>query len=344
MEKILRKWSLLAAAAFALLLSVLMPVCADAASAPGTPYLESVKLAAYNAARIEWQEVSGATAYQVYCRVNGGPYTWVRTTTSNAIVHKKLRGGATYYYKVRALKGNKKGAFSRSLPLLTISTSKPALTASVDRTRVTLKWKAVKNATGYAVYRKTSKGKNILVKSTKKLTYESSGLDLYTRYTFIVRPYRVNNGRRFYGKGASIAAVTSRTGYFMDLLKPYETSTPMFQAYKNYSDKTFYMAGDPYTHGMLLETIGYAVYNLHGRYKKLTLTIGSVDHTVNPQRNRYICFYGDDVLLKKLFIKGTALPASYTVNLTGVTKFKIAEEGTGVLGGTTGLADILISR
>ena len=344
MKKIFEKMFPATLLVFLLLLSVLLPVQANAAE-PAAPYLESVKLVAADASRVEWQPVRGAEAYQVYCRVNGGPYTFVKTTTSTAIVHKKLKGGATYYYKVRAVSAdNKKSGYSRSLPLLTISAARPDLTASVSGVQVTLKWKAVKNAAGYAVYRKTSSGEYKLVKSTQELIYKPSGLDLYTRYVFTVRPYRINDGRRFYGTAASVIAVTEKSGYFMDMFKPYETSTPMFMAYKNYANKTFYMCDDPYTHGMILETTGYAVYNLHSRYKKLSLTIGIVDGSVNPGRNRYIAFYGDDVLLKKLYIKGGSLPAAYTVNLTGITKFKIAEEGTGTLGGTTGLANIIISK
>ena len=302
---------------------------------PDRPYLESVSLAAVDASRIEWERVSGATAYQVYYRVNGGPYHWLRTTTSNAVVHKKIQGGSIYYYRVRALHGSTAGEFSSALPLVTLSRAKPSLTASVSGTQAIVRWKAIKYASGYAIYRKTSNGYK-LVLTTKELYYKPAGLDIYTRYSIIVRPYRVENGKRFFGTAASVAVVTARTGYLTDMMSPYNSSQC-----NDHSEDLFYMGGDGYTHGFTLGYNSYAFYNLHARYKTLSLIIGIDDDDWQMDENRTVYFYGDGRLIRAITIKGNTMPKTYQISVMDVVQLKISTDQGGRY---TGFAEIRVSK
>lgn len=62
---------------------------------------------------IKWNKASRAKKYQVYRATSKkGKYTKIATTTRPNYLNSKLKKGKKYYYKVRAINGSKKGAFS----------------------------------------------------------------------------------------------------------------------------------------------------------------------------------------------------------------------------------------
>ena len=77
-----------------------------------------------------------------------------------------------------------------------IKTVKPAKKA------LTVKWKAVTNASGYQVYYKASGKKAVIktVKGAKKLTLKLTGLKKKAKYTVKVRAYKTASGKTTYGK------------------------------------------------------------------------------------------------------------------------------------------------
>ena len=77
-----------------------------------------------------------------------------------------------------------------------IKTVKPAKKA------LTVKWKAVANASGYQVYYKASGKKAVIktVKGAKKLTLKLTGLKKKAKYTVKVRAYKTASGKTTYGK------------------------------------------------------------------------------------------------------------------------------------------------
>ncbi len=86
-----------------------------------------------------------------------------------------------------------------------IKTVKPAKKA------LTIKWKAVANASGYQVYYKTSGKKAVVktVKGAKKLTLKLTVLKKKAKYTVKVRAYKTASGKTTYGKWS--AAKKART-------------------------------------------------------------------------------------------------------------------------------------
>lgn len=68
--------------------------------------------------KISWKKVSGATSYQVYRAVPGKSYAKIKTTKSISCTDTKK---GEFYYKVRAVRGSSKGAFSSAVPICTVS-------------------------------------------------------------------------------------------------------------------------------------------------------------------------------------------------------------------------------
>lgn len=66
--------------------------------------------------KISWKKVSRATAYQVYRAAPGKSYAKIKTTKSISFTDTKK---GEYYYKVRAVRGSRKGAFSSAVPIYT---------------------------------------------------------------------------------------------------------------------------------------------------------------------------------------------------------------------------------
>ncbi len=123
----------------ALLLSIMMliaaavtPVCVQAAS---VGKVSSLKATAYSqSVKLSWKRVSGATGYQVYYSVYKSKNYKKAKTISNGLTTSatvnKLKSSKTYYFKVRATKGSKKGSFSKVVSAKTQKSFKSKLLSS----------------------------------------------------------------------------------------------------------------------------------------------------------------------------------------------------------------------
>lgn len=64
--------------------------------------------------KVTWKKVTGAKKYQVYrATKKSGKYTKIKTTAKTSYTNKKLKNGKHYFYKVRAINGSTKSAFSK---------------------------------------------------------------------------------------------------------------------------------------------------------------------------------------------------------------------------------------
>lgn len=71
------------------------------------------KASGYEAVKVSWAKVSGAKKYEIYrASSKSGEYKKIATTEKLSYSDKKINQNKTYYYKVRAVSGNKKGKFS----------------------------------------------------------------------------------------------------------------------------------------------------------------------------------------------------------------------------------------
>ena len=163
----------------------------------------------YNSNKLSWNKVTGSSGYEVLRATSKtGTYKSVKTITSGSTVSytdKSLATGTTYYYKVRAYRTvDKKKVYSS---YSSVVSAKPVLkTPSVKLTsgskKATIKWEKISGASGYEVYRATSKsGKYSKIKTITKnstVSYVNSSLTKNKTYYYKIRAYRTVNGKKIY--------------------------------------------------------------------------------------------------------------------------------------------------
>ena len=155
--------------------------------------------------------MSGASGYQVYRATSkSGKYSLVKTTTSTSFTDGKKTTGSTYYYKIRAYRtvSGKKiyGSFSDIVSVKLIpNTVKGVKASSASYSSLKISWSKVSDASGYQVYRATSKnGKYTLVKTTTGTSYTDTKRTTGTTYYYKIRAYKTVNGKKVYGSFSSV--------------------------------------------------------------------------------------------------------------------------------------------
>ncbi len=176
-------------------------------------YLKAVS-ASYNSVELTWNEIAGATAYEVQ-RYDGGSYKKIEGADASfdhstegyiSYVNEGLTPGVTRYYRIRAYDGEssnpeKTGTYSNYRYLKPV----PAVPGSVvlqrtSATSINLSWSAVEGATGYEVWRAASlNGRYYAIASTDKLTYDNIGLYASKLYYYKVIAYTKVGTAKVYG-------------------------------------------------------------------------------------------------------------------------------------------------
>lgn len=165
--------------------------------------------AGYNALRLTWTAVSGATNYEIYrATSSAGAYALVATTLASAggaYTNVGLPFNTTYYYKVRAysLNGTVKTysgysaiAYAKTLPLAPAS----VVASSPTYNSIKISWAAVTGASGYSVYRSTTAtGTFTLLSSVTTAYYTNSSLTPGATYYYKVAAYRLVGTTKVYG-------------------------------------------------------------------------------------------------------------------------------------------------
>ena len=165
---------------------------------------------------LKWNEVKGASGYEIY-RYSATYDKWIEVErTSNTYDEvDNLLSASVYTFKVRAFAQDASGKYiysDFSAPFKTATSPKDVnnlRVSSKTKTSVTLKWNAVKRADKYQVYRyekSTGEWKRLI--TTSKTSYTASGLSSGTSYKFKVRPYREALGYKYYGDFEDITVKT----------------------------------------------------------------------------------------------------------------------------------------
>lgn len=145
--------------------------------------------------KIAWNKISGASGYYIYRKTSGGTYTRIKTITKVSTVSytdTSVSSGTTYYYYVKAYKGNSTGGYSeKSIKYLAPGEISKLTNKSSG---ITVSWSKVSGASGYYIYRKTASGsykkiKTITKASTVSWTDTSIKSKNGTKYTYKVVPY-----------------------------------------------------------------------------------------------------------------------------------------------------------
>ncbi|MCM1272097.1 MAG: right-handed parallel beta-helix repeat-containing protein [Clostridium sp.] len=212
---------------FSLMACILLVImlCADvtcqaAAKVPGVGGV-SAKSKTYNSVEVKWKAAKGVTGYEIYrsASKNKG-YKKIATIKKNSeliFTDKKLTTGKTYYYKIRAYyksgRSVKYGSYSKvvSVKPVPAKTTISSIT-SVDYKTLKLKWKAVTGASGYCIYKCTSKnGKYTLAKTVSgknKVSANITNLAGGRTYYFKIRAYKTVGGKQVLG-----ASSAAKSGY-----------------------------------------------------------------------------------------------------------------------------------
>ncbi len=104
---------------------------------------------------LSWKAVPGAEKYELYRSATGkaGSFKRLATVTGTDYTSKKAEPGSTWYYKLRGVSGEVKGAFSEIVEL-TAELPAPTLSGSLNaKGKPTLRWDAVPGAESYQIYR-----------------------------------------------------------------------------------------------------------------------------------------------------------------------------------------------
>lgn len=175
--------------------------------------------AGFDRVKVSWAKSSEASGYEIFRDVTStGTYSQVGTVTDGetlSYTNGSLLTGKTYYYKVRAYRtvDGKKAYSSYSSAI----SSKPVLSsvnsvksASAGYNKIKVNWAQVSGASGYEVYRSTTKTgtysnmKSITSGST--FSFLDSGLTTGKTYYYKVRAYRTVSGTKVYNSFSSIVS------------------------------------------------------------------------------------------------------------------------------------------
>lgn len=181
---------------------------------PVTPNLKMV-IPTYNVITFKWSAVSNADGYQVYRKVNSGKWKSVKTTTGLVYKDRDTKAGYKYSYTVKAYKlidgkkvysgYDKKGLSGKLNTTVSLKTKNNTVSVS---------WKKTNGASGYYIYRATSKkGKYSKIKtitSGKTLKYIDKKVKSGKSYYYKVIPFRKINGKAVKGAYSKIKSIALR--------------------------------------------------------------------------------------------------------------------------------------
>ncbi len=179
-------------------------------STTGVAEITSIASKAGGKLKIQWNEISKATSYQIYRSTSKkGVYLKIATVPAEkgtVYTDKEARTNKAYYYKVRALvkSGKRTGYGSFGTPKYGKAVAPTKITKAYGAADGQIKviWNKVPGAAGYRVYRSTSEKGTY----TRIATVKGGDSVSYTDKT-------VKNNKTYYYKVESYNTVNKTTGY-----------------------------------------------------------------------------------------------------------------------------------
>lgn len=196
-----------------------------------------LKVASYNKSSVtlQWSPYEFAAGYEIYkSRSKNGSYVKLTTTKGTSYKRTGLTTNLTCYYKVRAYYKNTNGTCSYSRFSSVIAATPIKFTegkiGGFKRSKRTYKsvsfvWNSYPEATGYEIYKATSKkGEYVKLATTKRTSYKRTGLTTNLTCYYKVRAYKKSNGKTIYTKFTapvkgtpklskpSVSVISSKTG------------------------------------------------------------------------------------------------------------------------------------
>ena len=144
---------------------------------------------------MSWNKVSGAEKYELYIKQADGSYKLMKTTTGTSFTTATAAYGKQYSYKMRAVKGNAKSAYSAVVNAKnTKKLQTPSLKVAVNKNgSFKLSWGKVTGATSYQIYMKQSNGSYKLIKTTSSTSFTTAVAAKGKTYSYKVRAVTSKN-------------------------------------------------------------------------------------------------------------------------------------------------------
>lgn len=183
---------------------------------PKKPKLKTAESVDFNAIKVTWKKVDGASGYYVYRKADGEKYfkqiaevNGNRTFTSTDL---SATTGVKYQYTVRAYRNRNgkpyAGLYDSKGVTATACTKAPTIKSGVSTVsdKLKLTWSKVNGATGYNVYRKLENDKNYkLIKTINgngNVEFTDSGLKCGVKYYYRINGFRTVDSKNYEGLGS----------------------------------------------------------------------------------------------------------------------------------------------
>ena len=178
---------------------------------PKMPKLDNI-IPAYNAITFKWGTVSNADGYQVYRKVNSGKWKSVKTTTGLVYKDKDTKAGYKYSYTVKAYKLiDGKKVYSGYDKIGLSGKLNTTVSLKIKNNTVSVSWKKTNGASGYYIYRATSKkgkySKIKIITSGKTLKYTDKKVKKGKTYYYKVVPFRKISGKAVKGASSAVKSI-----------------------------------------------------------------------------------------------------------------------------------------
>lgn len=145
-----------------------------------------------NGVKVNWKPVTGAKAYRVYRRMNGGKWTLLAGNAGGvSFLDRTAQEGVTYYYTVRALNDKViSPSCDQKHNIVCIKQLTDVSIGSLQNTNqgVMINWSAVSGAKSYRIYRRNVNGNwTVLTSRTTETNYLDRTAQEGTTYYYTVR-------------------------------------------------------------------------------------------------------------------------------------------------------------
>lgn len=152
--------------------------------------------------KVQWNKLSGATGYYVYRKTSTSGWKYIGKTTNTYFTDTKAEAGQTYTYTVKAYNsvGQSSAYNTAGISYKRLTTPKIYDADSVSG-GIKIKWKDVKGADGYYVYRKTANSTWKYLGKTTSKKYTDTTAKKGVTYTYTVKAYNSSYVSMYNTKG-----------------------------------------------------------------------------------------------------------------------------------------------
>lgn len=183
---------------------------------PKKPTLKTAESVDFNAIKVTWKKVDGASGYYVYRKADGEKFfkqiAEVNGNKTFSSTDLSATTGVKYQYTVRAYRNRNgkpyAGLYDSKGVTATACTKAPTIKSGVSTVsdKLKLTWSKVNGATGYNVYRKLENDKNYkLIKTINgngNVEFTDSGLKCGVKYYYRVNGFRTVDSKNYEGLGS----------------------------------------------------------------------------------------------------------------------------------------------